>query len=432
MPARPFLAALLAVFPALSLADIAIPDTPPGRALGAWLDAFNSGDRARLEVFTRTYLPGRNPDDYRRWREEVGGYDLLEIYSHDKTNIFFHVKARANAVDEVGRVTVDAANPMSVTSLGSRRMPPGAKVDVVALDAAARAKLVERVAVAFDSSYVYPETGKKLSAALRTSSTRGEFRKFVYGEDLARELTADLQRISHDKHAEVRFSYFAQPEEAPAKRADMDARWLASINCGFEKAEHLRPNIGYVKLDMFADTSVCAPTASAAMNFVASTDALILDLRDNRGGGGGMVEFIASYLFAGRTHLDDLFSRTDNATKETWTLPDVPGKKFVGKPVYVLTSNKTFSAAEYFSNVLKNLKRVTLIGETTGGGAHTVENRRIDDHFMVKVPSGRPITKTDWEGTGVEPDVKVAAGEALEAAQKLAMEEINKNRVSTQ
>jgi C-terminal processing protease CtpA/Prc len=112
-------------------------------------------------------------------------------------------------------------------------------------------------------------------------------------------------------------------------------------------------------------------------------------------------------------------------------LPYVPGKKFTGKPVFVLTSKRTFSAAEDLSYALKNLKRATLIGETTGGGAHPVEPKRIDDHFSVIVPTGRsisPITKTDWEGTGIEPDVKVSAAEALDVAQKLAAEEINKSR----
>lgn len=426
MLTRFFLIALLAAIPARSLAEVSIPDTPPGRAFTAWLEAFNSGDRARLAAFTRTYAPDKNPDDYLGWREEVGGYDLLEIYPGDRTNVFFRVKARANGVEEVGRLVVDAAKPASVTSLGSRRIAPGAKVEVKALDAATRSRLVEQVATVFESAYVYPEMGEKVAAALRKSNSRGEFRTAVYGEDLARNLTRKLQDVSHDKHAEVRFNYDAQPESLPAKRPETEARWLASINCGFEKAEHLRPNIGYLKLDGFAEASVCGPTASAAMNFVADSDALIIDLRENHGGGGGMVEFLASYLFAGRTRLDDMFSRIQNATTETWTLPDVPGRKFIGKPVYLLTSKRSFSAAEYFANVLRNLKRVTLVGETTGGGAHTVDNRRLDDHFMVRVPSGRPITKTDWEGTGVEPDVKVPADQALDVALKLAAEAIGK------
>ena len=102
---------------------------------------------------------------------------------------------------------------------------------------------------------------------------------------------------------------------------------------------------------------------------------------------------------------------------------DVLGKRFVDKPVFVLTSKATFSAAEGFSYALKNLKRATLIGETTGGGAHPVEPHRIDDNFFIIVPSGRsisPITKTDWEGTGVEPDVKVPAASALDEALKRA------------
>ncbi|HEU4779866.1 MAG TPA: S41 family peptidase, partial [Steroidobacteraceae bacterium] len=185
--------------------------------------------------------------------------------------------------------------------------------------------------------------------------------------------------------------------------------------------------------NMFGDPEICAHTAGAAMTFVADSDALILDLRDNRGGHSGMPEFIASYLFDQRTHLDDIFNRAENATKESWTLPYVPGKKFVGKPVFVLTSRQTFSAAEALSYALKNLKRATLIGETTLGGAHPTDTRPIDNHFAVRVPIARsisPITKTNWQGTGVEPDVKVAAADALDVAHRLAVEVIGKNRTS--
>jgi len=423
-----FLGALLAVLPALSLAAVSMPGTPAGRTLSAWLEAFNSGDRARAESFDKTYAWGTDLDSLEGWMAETGGYELLDIYANDQTTIFFRVRARTNGAEEVGRVTVAAAAPVSVKELGTWRIPPGATVDVVQLDAKARTRLVERVAGAFDSSYVYPEIGKKMSADLRRRNARGEYRSALYGIDLARELTWDLQQLSHDKHVEVRFSFYARLAESSPQQAEADSRRLTAINCGFQKAEHLQPNVGYLKLDMFADTAICAPTASAAMSFVADSDALILDLRENHGGGGGMVEFIASYLFAERTHLDDMYSRTENATKETWTTSDVPGKRFIGKPVYVLTSKQTFSAAEYLANVLRNLKRATLIGETTMGGAHMVETRRIDDHFSARVPSGRPITKTDWEGTGVEPDVKVAADQALEAARKLATEEINRNR----
>jgi C-terminal processing protease CtpA/Prc len=195
-----------------------------------------------------------------------------------------------------------------------------------------------------------------------------------------------------------------------------------SINCGFERAEHLPPNIGYLKFNTFADVAVCAPTAIAAMNFVADSDALILDLRDNNGG-GEMASLIASYLFPAPTHLMDNYDRSSNTTVQDWTWAYVPGKRFVGKPVFVLTSSATFSAAEAFSYALQTVKRATLVGEATGGGAHMVKQRRIDEHFTLVVPFARsisPITHTNWEGTGVEPDVKVPAAEALTEALRRA------------
>jgi C-terminal processing protease CtpA/Prc len=169
---------------------------------------------------------------------------------------------------------------------------------------------------------------------------------------------------------------------------------------------------------MFADSEICASTAIAALNFLADSDVLILDLRDNHGGMSGMVVLIASYLFDEPIHLNDAYDRK-NAIKEFWTSPNVPGKKFIGKPVFLLTSKATFSAAEDFCYAVKNLKRATLVGERTGGGAHPVDLQRIDDHFSIVVPLARsisPITKTDWEGAGVEPDVNVPAADALTEA----------------
>jgi Peptidase family S41/N-terminal domain of Peptidase_S41 in eukaryotic IRBP len=429
----PFLAALLAVLPALSLADLSVPNTPAGHALDAWLDAFNSDDRARVEAYIKSYSPSSDPDSIAKWRADTGAYDLLEVRSNDKANVFFRVRARTTGVEEVGRLRVSEAEPAVVEELMTWRIPTGATWDPVPLDAAARHRVVDRVAGAFESFYVYPEIGKKMSAALREHEKRGEYRSMRYGIDLARKLTEDLQEIGHDKHAEVRFSIFIRPPESPADQSAAESRRLAANNCGFEKAEHLRPNIGYVKFDMFADAATCGPTASAAMNFVADSDALILDLRDNHGGGGGMGEFISSYLFDRRTHLSDVVDRAGNTPQEqeAWTLPNVPGRKFVGKPVFVLTSKHTFSAAEDFCYSLKNLQRATLIGETTAGGAHPTEIKPIDAHFSAAVPFLRsisPITKTNWQGTGVEPDVKVAADQALDIAVKLAVAEINKNR----
>ena len=119
-----FLAALLALLPALSLAEASVPNTPPGRALSAWLEAFNSGDRARAESFDKTYAWGTNLDDLAGWIAETGGYDLLDIYANDQTTIFFRVKARTNGGEEVGRITVTATAPVAVKELGTWRVPP--------------------------------------------------------------------------------------------------------------------------------------------------------------------------------------------------------------------------------------------------------------------------------------------------------------------
>ena len=187
----------------------------------------------------------------------------------------------------------------------------------------------------------------------------------------------------------------------------------------------LAGNVGYVKFNMFADPKLCAPTAIAAMSFLANANAVVFDLRENGGGHPAMVALISSYLFAEPTHLNSLWERKDDKTEQYWTLSYVPGKRLVDQPVYVLTSSRTFSAAEEFSYNLQQLGRARIVGEKTGGGAHPVSGHRIDGRFSVMVPYARainPITKTNWEGVGVIPDVESPAAEALDRALQLARE----------
>jgi retinol-binding protein 3 len=197
------------------------------------------------------------------------------------------------------------------------------------------------------------------------------------------------------------------------------------INYGFERVERLNGNIGYIDLRNFNDHEAGAETVAAAMRFLVNTEALIFDLRQNGGGNPHMVALISSYLFGDKpVHLNDLYWRKGNETNEFWTKPELAKVKFAGKDIYVLTSNRTFSGAEEFSYNLKNLKRATIIGETTGGGAHPGGMFRLHDHFGVFVPTGRainPITKTNWEGTGVEPDIKVPKEQALKTAYLMAL-----------
>ena len=163
------------------------------------------------------------------------------------------------------------------------------------------------------------------------------------------------------------------------------------------------------------------------MGFVAHTDAIIFDLRQNGGGQPAMVTLIASYLFDKPTHLIDIYNRKEDSTTQNWTLSYLPGARLTKQPVFVLTSKRTFSGAEEFAFDLKNQKRATIVGETTGGGAHPVSGHTVADYFTIGVPFAKsldPVTRTNWEGTGVEPDVKVPEADALTTAEKLAMEKI--------
>jgi retinol-binding protein 3 len=227
-----------------------------------------------------------------------------------------------------------------------------------------------------------------------------------------------LGDVGKQSQGEILFDHKERPKTARARVA-------------FEKVERFPSNIGYLKFNGFQDPEICGPTVAAAMNFLAHVDALIIDLRDNGGGDPKMVAYISSHLFAEPTHLNDLYNRKEDKTTEFWTLRDVPGARLADNPVFAPTSKRTFSGAEEFAYNLKNLKRATIIGEATGGGAHPVSGHRIDDHFIIGAPFARainPISKTNWEGTGVAPDIKVPASEALDAAKKMAPEQIKKAR----
>jgi C-terminal processing protease CtpA/Prc len=179
-------------------------------------------------------------------------------------------------------------------------------------------------------------------------------------------------------------------------------------------------HIGYLKLNSFPDVSICRSTAVAAMSSLNGADAVIFDVRDNRGGYAEMVMLIAAYLF---DHPEYMYNPREAPREGLWTGSPVAGSKLADKPVYVLTSGTTWSAAEQFCYDLKMLKRATLVGEKTRGGAHAGVFYRIDDHFGVAVPEVKavnPFSKNDWEGMGVEPDVKVKAADALNTAERLA------------
>jgi len=408
------------------------PTSPAGETLQAWLDAFNSGDRAQMEAYCKKYDPKQTPDRMLSFRGQTGGFELQQVLKSDRLHLEFVVKEHNSDTRAIGSLDVTDAQPPQVVQLGLRALPPGASLSDVTfnIDAATRIKVIDGAILQLNEFYVFPETAQKMEDALRAHQKHGDYDSITNGNTFAAKLTDDLEAVSHDKHLRVNYSPVKMPDRpADAKPSPEEVaqyhKQMEEANCGFDKVEHLAGNVGYVKFDFFADPDVCGPTAVAAMNFVANVDALIFDLRENGGGDPKMVAFISSYLFDQPTHLNDLYTRKDNSTQQFWTLPYVPGKRLAGVPVYVLTSKETFSGGEEFCYNLKNLKRATLVGETTGGGAHPVSGHRLDDHFMIGVPFARainPISKTNWEGTGVEPDIKVRAPDALSTAQKLASE----------
>jgi len=301
----------------------------------------------------------------------------------------------------------------------------------MAIDAATRTQVINSILKELNDRYVFPEVAKQMETNIRQRISGKEYDAITSADEFAKKLTEDLQSVSKDKHLRVRYSSQAIPvrqggdREPSAEERQRFENEMKRINFAFERVERLPGNVGYIKFNNFFAPELGAETVAAAMNFVANTDALIFDVRENGGGDPEMVALICSYLFGDKpVHLNSLYWREGNKTEDFFTKPTVLGKKYLDKDVYILTANRTFSAAEEFTNNLKVLKRATVIGETTGGGANPGGMFRVGEHFGVFVPTGRainPITKTNWEGTGVEPDVKVAKEQALKTAYLAAL-----------
>jgi hypothetical protein len=298
------------------------------------------------------------------------------------------------------------------------------------LDAASRHRVIARAVAYLRRYYIDPEVAQRTADALPAHEKNGDDDAATDGAAFAWLLTRQMSDASHDGQLVMVYQPFVMQERAPGPTPEEVAEYrreMVRSNCTFEKVKLLPHNIGYVKLNSFPDPSVCRAKAADVMASLNNVDAMIFDLRDNRGGSADMVALLATYLFDHPTHLNDFYDRGANSTEQSWTLPPVPGNKLSDKPAYVLTSATSFSAAEGFSYDLKMLKRATLVGETTSGRSHMGMAHRIDDHFIIRIPGLRainPISKTNWEGTGVEPDVKVKAADALATAEKLAQSKL--------
>ncbi len=302
------------------------------------------------------------------------------------------------------------------------------------LDSKTMTSAVNNISKLLNENYVFPETAKKMEILIKSNLSGGTYNTITDPQVFAETLTKDLQSVSHDKHLRVRFS----PDDAKMIKEmeksghDIDDKMffeqMKRENYGFKKVEILNGNIGYIDFRNFAPSSYSKETVASVMNFISGTDAIIFDIRQNGGGDPDGVRLICSYLFGtDPVHLNDIYTRTGDETNEYWTLKKVDGKKMPEVPVYVLTSNYTFSGAEEFAYDLKNQKRATIVGEVTGGGANPGGMMYVNNSYVMFVPRGRainPITKTNWEGTGVQPDVEISSEKALNKAQILAMQSI--------
>jgi peptidase S41-like protein len=301
--------------------------------------------------------------------------------------------------------------------------------EVFKLDRAERQRVIDGAVAILKKYYIERDHAQKMADALVVHEKSGDDDAVTDGAAFAALLTRQMREVSPDRHLTLDYSQAPLPQHPTGETPEGLARYREAMqqqNCTFETVEILPHNIGYLKLNSFPDVSVCRSTAVAAMASLNHADAIIFDLRDNRGGEPAMVALMAAYLF---DHPEYLYNPRENTTEQSWTHSPIPGNKLGDKPVYVLTSSATYSGAEQFSYDLKMLKRATLVGETTGGGAHSGVWHRIDDHFGMGIPETKainPFSKTDWAEIGVEPDVKVKAADGLVTAEKLAQGKLQK------
>lgn len=319
---------------------------------------------------------------------------------------------------------------------------PGPKIVV---DKAMRTQTVDTLVAQLNNHYVFPDKAKQIEAVLRQRQSEGKYDGITDGKQLAKQLTDDVHGVAHDLHMGVRFSRgLVPPDDDAGGPPKTEAEWKERLSfgqrvffsvyrrvssLGVDKVDHLSPNIGYLQVSGFPPPFVVAEKYGAAMDKLADTEGLIIDLRENRGGGPDTVALLVSYFVDQRTRLNDIWHRDNGVSEQHWTVDKLDGKRYGGKkPVVILAGPGTMSAGEDFAYTMQAMKRATVIGEPTWGGAHPTRPARLGDHFFAMIPNARsisPITHTNWEGVGVIPDIAAAPDKALETAKELLQRQIH-------
>src|SRR5580692_1560197 len=289
---------LVAILPLRARADVSTPDTPAGRTLRAFLDAFNSGEHDRISAYVKEYDPENSADELTSFSSQTGGFTLVSIVHSAPDKLSFLVHGRGDNIDAYGALQLASTTPPRVKRISVRAIPPGAKLDDIQLDEATRQKTIDAISEALTEYYVYPDVAAKMIQAIRDHQKHGNYNSIVDGNEFADALSRDLRDVSQDKHLFVGYDPYilptqSAPSDEPRQPSPADeARFRAMLehdNCTFSKVEILNHNIGYIKFGAFPDPNICGPTVVAAMNFVAHTEALIFDLRENHGGDPSMV-----------------------------------------------------------------------------------------------------------------------------------------------
>ncbi|UTY57792.1 S41 family peptidase [Massilia sp. erpn] len=299
------------------------------------------------------------------------------------------------------------------------------------LDAATRHALVKELAQAVEDNYVFPDVAKKVAASLRQKDAKNAYASANTVTSLADMLTADLRSSGKDLHFSVRFdpAFKAAPENAvpSAEELIQQREETERLAGGIFRVERLPGNVGYLDVRGFETAAFSAPAIGAAMTLLKNTEAIILDLRKNGGGDSETVAYLLSHFFAegDRRHLNDLVYRKDQRKEQSWTSTAV--SVHYTRPVYVLTSKWTFSAAEECAYDFQTQKRATLVGEATGGAANPGGSFPLGGGLVAFISTGQavnPITHTNWEGSGVKPDVATPADLALDVANARVLRDI--------
>jgi retinol-binding protein 3 len=411
-----------------------LPSDPVGQKFEAWMAAVNSTDRARLAGV----WSGAKDAELRvamdlAVAQRTGGFELHRVEEATASDMVAVVRAKRTERWHCLVFSVDSDPPHEIQTILLR--PTGAPSDgqnetpAAALDDKARGRVLQALVRELNRAYVFPEKAAAMDRELNARQRQHAYDALVSRIAFAGTLTEIMQRVTHDKHLHVEVGC-SQGNARPGKDRLPPAAPPGDRPRVFGEARRLDGNVAYVDIATFGVPGEQArDEIRETMSAAADAAAIIFDVRNNGGGEPETVALVSSYLFGSDpVHLNSLYWRVPDRTDDFFTDPRVQGAKFgPTKPVYVLTSRRTFSAAEEFTYNLQTRKRAVIVGETTGGGAHPGDMVPLPHGFSVFVPSGRainPITNTNWEGTGVKPDVSTPAETALEAAHRLALEQV--------